>query len=65
MKYLFFIPVLTFALFTSCEKCQECHYDANGTEVEIGELCDDELEYAEANGYVIGDTVVTIHCEEH
>lgn len=51
--------------FISCEKCHDCHYDQNGTEVEIGELCGDELEDAEANGYTIGDTVVTIHCEEH
>ncbi|MFT4600123.1 MAG: hypothetical protein ACI857_000293 [Arenicella sp.] len=49
----------------SCNKCQDCHYDMNGEEVEIGELCDEELENAEANGYSLQDTVVTIHCEEH
>ena len=51
--------------FTSCNKCKDCHYDHNGMEHEIGELCNDELKDAEANGYSVGDTVVTIHCEEH
>ena len=36
--------------FASCSKCEECHYDdADGSEVEIGELCDDALEDAENN----------------
>ena len=51
--------------FMSCNKCEDCHYDMDGQEVEIGEICGDELEDAEANGYAVGDTVVTIHCEEH
>jgi len=49
----------------SCKKCHDCHYDENGTEVEIGELCGEELENAEANGWALQDTVVTVHCEEH
>ena len=66
MNKVSLIALLTIGFgFASCEKCQDCHYDANGTEVEIGELCDEELEDAEANGYSLGDTVVTIHCEEH
>ena len=67
MKKVSFIVLAVAGLsFASCEKCQHCHYDdANGNEVEIGELCDEELEDAEANGYAIGDTLVTIHCEEH
>jgi len=66
MKKLIF-PIIGIAMFSfaSCKKCQDCHYDSNGTEVEIGELCGDELEDAEANGYTVGDTIVTIHCEEH
>ncbi|MGB1104401.1 MAG: hypothetical protein ACPG21_12355 [Crocinitomicaceae bacterium] len=52
--------------FASCSKCEECHYDAaDGSEVEIGELCDDALEDAENNGYVVGDTTYTVHCHEH
>lgn len=50
---------------TSCKKCEECHYDTDNGEIEIGELCDDALKDAEANGYNTGDTIVTIHCEEH
>lgn len=66
-KSILAIGALTFTVvFTSCKKCEHCHYDdANGNEVEIGELCDDELKNAEANGYAIGDTTVTIHCEAH
>ena len=51
--------------FISCNKCKDCHYESTSGEVEIGELCDDDLKDAEANGYSIGDSVVTIHCEEH
>jgi hypothetical protein len=51
---------------TSCQKCEECHYDGpGGEEVEIGELCDEDLENAEANGYAVGDTTYTVHCHEH
>ncbi len=67
MKKVGFIAaaaVLTIS-FASCKKCHDCHYDDNGTEVEIGELCGDELESAEANGWALQDTVVTVHCEEH
>lgn len=66
MKKFAFIGLGVIAFgFASCEKCEDCHYDMDGTEVEIGEICDEELEDAEANGYAVGDTVVTIHCEEH
>lgn len=65
-KVAFFALVGAALTFASCEKCKDCHYDVNGNEVEIGELCDDDLENAEANGYAINDsTTVTIHCEEH
>ena len=64
-KVAFAFAVVATIGFTSCKKCEECHYDSNGSEIEIGELCDDELENAEKNGYSVGDSVVTIHCEEH
>ncbi len=67
MKKVGFIAAAVLAVsFVSCNKCHDCHYDLNGTEVEIGEFCGDELEDVEANGYALNDsTVVTVHCEEH
>jgi hypothetical protein len=65
MKVLLLTFSISLITLSSCNKCHDCHWDNNGTEVEIGELCGDELEDAEANGYTVGDTVVTIHCEEH
>lgn len=51
---------------TSCKKCEECHYDGpNGEEVEMGELCDDELEDREQNGIEVDGTVYDVHCHEH
>ena len=53
--------------FTACNKCHECHYDLNGTEVELGEFCGDDLTDIEATGFVdtAGNTHV-VHCgEEH
>ncbi len=65
-KVVLGIAVLGGLTFASCKKCEHCHYDLAGVEVEIGELCDEELENAEANGYSINDsTTVTIHCEDH
>ena len=61
---LSFILIST-SYLTSCKKCQDCHYDSDNGEIEIGELCGDDLKEAEANGYNTGDTIVTIHCEEH
>jgi Zn-dependent alcohol dehydrogenase len=60
------VPMVGLLLFTaSCKKCEECHYDGpNDEEVEIGELCDDELEDAEANGYVVDGTTYEVHCGE-
>ena len=64
------LPVLALAAFTlvGCKKnkCAECHYDAsNGSEVEIGEFCGDDLEDMEANGYSDGTTTYEVHCGEH
>ena len=60
--------VVTLFGFNSCKKCHECHYDLNGTEVELGEFCGDELEAIEASGYVVPSdstgTVHTVHCGE-
>ena len=52
--------------FVSCKKCGECHYDAaDGSEVELGEYCGDDLENLEKNGHVIDGTTYTVHCGEH
>lgn len=64
-KYVLVVGVVVFFALFSCNKCHDCHYDDNGSEVEIGELCGEDLENAEANGYNTGDTIVTVHCEEH
>lgn len=66
VKFLI-VPMFGLLFFaTSCKKCEECHYDGpNGEEVEMGELCDDELEEAEANGYAAADgTTYEVHCGE-
>lgn len=65
MKSTFLILSISILGFASCEKCHDCHYEDGTNQIEIGELCGDELEAAEANGYTLGDTVVTVHCEEH
>lgn len=64
-KAILLITVLAGLSVASCKKCEECHYDKDGAEVEIGEICGDDLKEAEENGYAVGDTVVTIHCEAH
>lgn len=55
------------AAFASCKKeeCHECHYDKNGTEVELGVKCDDEIESLESNGYTENGVNYTVHCAEH
>lgn len=66
MKTIFFVASATLALtISSCKKCHECHYDSPSGEVEIGEYCDDKLEEIEKSGYTVGDSVYTVHCEEH
>ena len=60
--------VLSSVVIVSCKKCHECHYDAaGGTEVELGEYCDEDLEDIEANGYHdhSADTTYEVHCHEH
>ncbi|MCB9197391.1 MAG: hypothetical protein H6600_02960 [Flavobacteriales bacterium] len=54
---------------SSCNKqeCHECHYDdSNGTEVELGEYCNEDLEELESKGYsdANGDNH-EVHCHEH
>jgi hypothetical protein len=51
----------------SCKKnkCTECHYDKNGTEVELGEKCGDDIETLEASGYNDNDTIYEVHCHGH
>ncbi len=65
---VFFLFALSTALLAvSCkrESCHECHYDLNGTEVEIGEFCGDELEAVEADGYRVDTVTYEVHCNEH
>lgn len=54
-------------MFTSCKKeeCHECHYDINGSQVELGKKCGDDLESLEKNGYAVDGTVYDVHCHEH
>lgn len=54
-------------VFSACKKdeCHECHYDYNGTTVELGEKCGDELETLESGGYTVDGQVYTVHCHEH
>lgn len=63
---ILFGAVALFGL-SSCNKCHECHYDLNGSEVELGEFCGDDLTDIEANGYVdSAGTIQEVHCgEEH
>lgn len=53
--------------FASCKKeeCHECHYDLNGTEVELGEKCGKDLEAIEKSGIEVSGTVYEVHCHEH
>lgn len=64
-KVIFASAILAVTAFASCKKCHDCHYDGPDGEVEIGEFCGDELEEVEASGHAVGDTVYTVHCEEH
>lgn len=52
--------------FNSCKKCHECHYDFNGTEIELGEYCGDDLKALEESGVVVNGVEFEVHCgEEH
>lgn len=63
------MSAFTVALFalTSCKKdeCHECHYDIDGTIVELGAKCGEELEKLEASGYALNGKVYEVHCHEH
>jgi hypothetical protein len=56
-----------FVFSTSCNKkeCHECHYDLNGTEVELGEKCDEDLETLEKDGIDVNGVNYEVHCHEH
>ena len=61
------VAVLSFAALVSCKKnkCHECHYDKNGSQIELGEKCGDELEQLESGGFSVNDTIYEVHCHEH
>lgn len=67
MKNKFIAIVCMASLWSiSCQKkCHECHYDVNGSLVEISEYCGDDLAAIEASGYVVADSTYEVHCEEH
>jgi len=54
-------------IFASCKKeeCHECHYDKNGSEIELGKKCGDDLKNIEASGFTDSGTVYEVHCHEH
>ena len=51
-------------LISSCNKdqCEACHYDKNGAEIELGEICGDALADLEANGYTDSTGNYVVHC---
>jgi len=50
--------------FSACKKnkCEECHYDKDGAEIELGEKCGDEMEALEVNGYTDTTGTYVVHC---
>ncbi|MBM3161287.1 MAG: hypothetical protein FJY17_10185 [Bacteroidetes bacterium] len=65
-----FLTLAAFAIFAfvGCKKdeCHECHYDAaDGSEVELGEYCGDELEDLEEGGYTDSTGNYEVHCHGH
>jgi hypothetical protein len=50
--------------FSACkkDKCEACHYDKAGAEIELGEKCGDEMEGLEANGYTDSTGTYVVHC---
>lgn len=67
MKKVAFIGLVALAA-VACKKeeCHDCHYDGpNGTEVELGNKCGDDLETLEKNGYNVDGTNYTVHCHAH
>lgn len=67
MKKLAFIGLISLAA-VACKKkkCHECHYDkTDGTQVELGQKCGDELENLEKNGTTVDGTHYDVHCHAH
>jgi hypothetical protein len=67
VKFLMILAVGTTVLsLSSCKKCHECHYDKDGQEIELGEICDkDQIKDYEANGYKVDSITYEVHCHEH
>ena len=63
--FLFALSTAVLAISCKRESCHECHYDLNGSLVEIGEYCGDDLASIEAAGFVTVDSTYEVHCEEH
>jgi len=64
LKLIMPIAIVGF-LSTSCKKCEECHYDKDGGEVELGELCGDDLKQKEKDGITIDGVKYEVHCHGH
>ncbi len=68
MKKYILITVAAGSLsLISCKKnkCYECHYDGPNGEVELGEICGDDVKNLEENGYVTDSVTYEAHCGEH
>lgn len=64
-KLILAVAIVLLAFACKKEECHECHYEKNGTEVELGEKCGDDLENLEASGFNDDGTVYEVHCHEH
>jgi hypothetical protein len=63
---VFFASAIALMSLNSCKKCHDCHYDKDGQEIEIGEICDeDQINDYEKNGYKVDTMTYVVHCHEH
>jgi hypothetical protein len=63
--FLFATAVILLGM-NSCKKCAECHYDKDGKEYELSEVCGkDKIKDMEANGHTIDGVKYDVHCSDH
>lgn len=64
---ILFVCAILSVIATACKKeeCHECHYDVNGSEIDLGKKCGSELEMVEKNGVEVDGTIHEVHCHEH